>query len=316
MRYCHGCGAKIEVGDVFCTNCGKKQLQDSPAEEKQFQQPMEHDNYVNSNTERVQQGASNNFYPTSKNQFDFSNGDILLKMLLKPVTGAKQFVESGEKGTAIGITLLLTVMQGLLGVWKVNQFISSLEKMVIDLIQKMSAFMNLIEPGSAGRAIGSNEIMNMTTQINKVKSFINIPYGKIFLQNSALFIISIAILFIIIYLGTNILSKNRSETFTIYKTALIVLVPTLYFEIFSVIFSYLSIYLGFSVAVIGVIISLGCLTIVIKDKLHIDENYSVFIVAISCIVIFIGVSMSLQSFMSSNIADIIMSVTNIMKTLN
>ena len=313
MRYCHSCGAKIEAGDVFCTNCGTNQLQDS-SEERQFQQPINHDAYVNSDTQIVQQGV--NSYPNFKNQIDFAKGgDILVKMLLKPVTGAKQFVESGEKRAAIGITILLIVMQGLLGVWKVNQLISSLQKMVIDLIQQVSAFMNLIEPGSSGSTLGSSEIMEITNQINKVKSFINIPYGKIFLQNSALFIISIAILFIIIYLGTNILSKNRSEAFTIYKTALIVLVPTLYFELFSIIFSYLSIYIGFSIAVIGVIISLGCLTVVIKDKLNIDENYSTFIVSISFIVIFIGLSMSLQSFISSNISDIIMSVTNIMKTL-
>lgn len=313
MRYCHGCGVKIEAGDVFCTNCGTKQLQDSSVEERQFQQTMNHDTYVNSNTQRVEQAV--NSYPNFKNQIDFAKGgDILLKMLLKPVTGAKQFVENGEKGSAIGITILLIVMQGLLGVWKVNELISSLQQMVIDVIQKAAAFMNLIDPGSSGRSIGSSEIMEITNQINKVKSFINIPYGKIFLQNSVLLIISIAILFIIIYLGTNILSKNRNEAFTIYKTALIVLVPTLYFELFSIIFSYLSIYIGFGIAVIGIIISLGCLTVVIKEKLNVDENYSAFIVAVSFIVIFIGLSMSLQSFISSNISDIIMSVTNVMKT--
>jgi len=310
MSYCHGCGSKIEVGDSFCTNCGM-QIQDSSAAEK-FNQSMDNENYVNSDTQRVQQEVN---YTNFKNHVDLSkSGDILLKMLLKPVTGAKQFVESGEKGAAIGITLLLIVMQGLLGVWKVNQFISGLQKMVIDLMQKISAFMTLIDPSSSGRGLGSSDIMSITTQINKVKSFIDIPYGNIFLQNSALFIISIAILFISIYLGTNILSKNRSEAFTIYKTALIVLVPALYFELFSIIFSYLSIYIGLSIAIIGVIISLGCLTVVIKDKLHIDENYSTFIVAISSIIIFIGLSMTLQSFISSNIADMIMSVTNIMKS--
>lgn len=315
MKFCHGCGSKIEVDDVFCTSCGTKQLKESPAEERQYQQPMNHDVHVSPDTQRFQQGM--NSYTNLKNRIDFTKGgDILLKMLLKPVTGAKQFVESGEKGSVIGITLALILMQGLLGVWKVNQLISSLQNMVIDLMQKISGFMNLIQPGSSGSALGSREIMEITNQINKVKSFINIPYGKIFLQNSSIFIISIAILFIIIYLGTNILSKNRTEAFTIYKTALIILVPTLYFELFSIIFSYLSIYMGFIIAVIGVIISLGCLTVVIKEKLDIDENYSTFIVAISCIVILIALSMSLQSFISSNISDIIMSVTNIMKTIN
>lgn len=317
MSYCQGCGSQIVVGDVYCTNCGKKQVEASTVEEKQFQQNqqfIEHSSFVNSNAESLKHEVSNHL--NLKSQINFSgNSDILLKMILKPVEGAKQFIESGEKNFVIGITLLLTVMQGLLGVWKVNQIISSLQDMVVDLIQKITTFMNLIAPGSTGSVLGSNEIMEITTQINKVKSFINIPYGKIFLQNSVLFLISVAILFIIIYLGTNILSKNKSETFTIYKIALIVLAPTLYFELFSIIISYLSFYAGLGVALIGVIISVACLTIIIKENLPIDENHSVFIAAISCISIFIGVSMCLQNFISSNISEIIISVTNIIKTL-
>lgn len=314
MNYCHNCGAKIEEGDVFCISCGAKQLKDSPAEEKQFQQNVNHDAYDNLNTQRVQQVA--NSYPNFKNQIDFAKGgDILLKMLLKPVTGAKEFVENGEKGTAIGITILLVVMQGLLGVWKVNQIISGLQKLAVDFVQRMTAFTNLINPSSSANPLGSSDIADITNQINRVKPFINIPYGKIFLQNSSLIIISIIILFIILFLGTNILSKNKGETFTIYKAALIILVPTLYFELFSIIFSYLSFYIGFGVAVIGVIISLACLAAVIKDKLNIDENYSAFIVSVSFIVIFIALSISLKSFMTSNISDIIMSVSNAIKTL-
>lgn len=317
MRYCHGCGSKIEGEDVFCTNCGTKQVQASSAEEKQFQQNQqstEYNNFGNSNAQGGQHELFNS-YATLKNQVNFTDGgNILLKMLIKPVEGAKQFIENSEKGSVVAITLLLTVMQGLLGVWKVNQVISSLQNMVIDLIQKITALMNIIEPGSSSKVMGSNEIMEITTQINKLKAFINIPYGKIFLQNSVLFLISIAILFIIIYLGTNILSKNRIETVIIYKIALIVTVPTLYFQLFSVVFSYLSFYIGLIVAIIGVIISVGCLTIIMKEKLPIDENHGVFIAAISCVAIFIGISMGLQSFLSSNISDIIMSLTNVMKT--
>lgn len=205
-------------------------------------------------------------------------------------------------------------MQGLLGIWKANQVISRLEKVVIDLVQKITTFINLITLNKTGNLLNSNEIIEITEQINKVKALINIPYGKIFLQNIALFIISLAILFIIIYLGTSILCKNRIEAFTIYKTALIVLVPTLYFELFSVILSYLSFYLGFGITVIGVIISVGCLTLVIKENLPVDENSTVFIVSVSFIAIFIGLLISLQNFISSDISDIIISVTNILKT--
>lgn len=317
MRYCHGCGSKIEAEDVFCTNCGTKQVQASSTQEKQFQQNQqsaEYSKFDNSNAERGHQDLFNS-YNNLKSQVNFSQGgNILLKMLIKPVEGAKQFVETSEKGFVIAITLVLAIMQGILGVWKVNQLISSLQNLVIDIIQKITTLMNLIEPGSTGKVLGSNEIMELTTQINKLKSFINIPYGKIFLQNSTLFLISIAILFIILYLGTSILSKNRVEASTIYKIALIVTVPTIYFQILAVVFSYLSFYIGLVVGIIGVIISIGCLTITVKEELPINENHSVFIVAISCIAIFISVSIALQSFLSSNISDIVMSLTNVMKT--
>lgn len=311
MRYCHECGSKLEAGDIFCTNCGTKQIQASSAEEKQF---IKNNNSGNSNTGGVQHELASS-YRNLKDQVSFSGvGDILLKMLVRPVFGAKKFVENGEKGSVIAITVLLTIIQGLLGVLKVNQVISSLQNTVIDFIQKIIGFMNIIQPGASEKMLNSRDIMEVTTQINKVKSFIDIPYGKIFLQNSSVFLISIAILFVIIYLGTNISSKNKSEAFTIYKAALIVSVPTLYFELFSILCSYVSFYIGLGVASIGIIVSLCCLNIVIKDKLRIDENHSVFIVSLSCIAVFVGVSMCLQSFVTSNISDIIMSVTNIMKT--
>jgi uncharacterized Zn finger protein (UPF0148 family) len=317
MNYCSKCGTKLQEGDMYCVNCGTKQVQISSDAGKQInesEQPVHSTNYVNLNPPGEQQQNPNS-QRTLKNQVNFADSkDILIKMILKPVTGAKEFVKSGEKGAVIGITLLLTIMQGLLGVWKANQVIASLEKLVIDLVQKITTFINLITPNKTGNLLNSNEIIEITEQINKVKALINIPYGKIFLQNSGLFIISLGILFIIIYLGTNILSKNRIEAFTIYKTALIVLVPTLYFELFSVILSYLSFYLGFGITVIGVIISVGCLTLVIKENLPVDENSTVFIVAVSFIAIFIGLLISLQSFISSDISDIIISVTNILKT--
>ncbi len=317
MSYCHECGSNIEDGNLFCTKCGAKQIENSRAEEIQFhknQNFIQENNFSNSQGEQQEEFYES--YRNIKSQVNFSSlGDILIKMLLKPISGGKQFIENSEKSSVIGLTVFLTVIQGILGVWKVNQVISMVQNIAIELIQKMSGIMNLIEPNASGKLLDSSEIMGITTQINKVKSFINIPYGKIFLQNSALFLMAIIILFIIIYLGTNILSKHKSEPFTIYKIALISLVPTLYFEIFSILFSYMSFSIGTFIALIGVIVSLSCLTIIVKEELPIDKNHVAFIVSISFIVVLIAILICLQKFLTSNIADIIMSVTNIMKTI-
>lgn len=319
MAYCHKCGQQVEDGDKFCTGCGARLIEDSNIETKQSSQDEQfaaHKNTYSSNVEGSTKRPINHTKP-SVNQTDFSGvGHILFKMIVAPVSGAKQFVRASEKTSVMGVTFILAVLQGLIGVWKVNQVISSLQSTVISLIKQMGTIFNLIEPGATDSLLNSKEILNLTGQIGKVKAIIDIPYGTIFLQNIIMFIVAIIILFIIIYLGANILSQNKNDGFKIYKIALITLVPIIYFEILSVIFSYLSFYIGIVVAVIGVIVSLASLTIVINEELDINENHCTFIVAGSFTVIFIIVSVCLQKFMVSNISHIIMSVTSLMKNLN
>ncbi|NMM63165.1 zinc ribbon domain-containing protein [Clostridium sp. P21] len=238
-----------------------------------------------------------------------------MKMLFKPVSGAKQFVQNSEKSSVIGLTIFLVIIQGILGMWKVNQVISTIQSIALDLVQKISNIANLIIPGSSGKMLSTNDIMDLTGEMSKVRSLINIPYGKVFLQNSAVFLCAIITLFIIIYLGTTILSKDKKDPFVVYKASLIVLVPTLYFEIFSILFSYVLFYIGAGVFLIGVIVSLACLTVIIREELFVDENHTVFIIAVSFLGIFIIVSMCMQKFLVSNISDIIMSVTNVMKNV-
>jgi len=319
MAYCHKCGQQVGNGDKFCTTCGAMLVEDSNEETKQPSQDEQftmHKNTYNSNVEGNMERPVNYTKPLG-NQTNFSGvGHILFKMIVRPVSGAKQFVKGSEKASVMGITLILAVLQGIIGVWKVNQAISSLQSTVISLIKQMGSIFNLIEPGATDSLLNSREILNLTGQIDKVKAIIDIPYGTIFLQNIVIFIVAIIILFIIIYLGANILSQNKNDAFRIYKIALITLVPMMYFEILSVIFSYLSFYIGIIVAVIGVIVSLASLTIVINEELNINKNHCTFIVASSFTVIFIVVSVCLQKFMVSNISHIIMSVTSLMKNLN
>lgn len=313
MGYCHQCGSKVEDGSVFCTNCGVKLIEDLQEEEMQSH---ENQNFVPKDTFFNSQKETYSSYADFKNQVNFLNlRDILIKMLFKPVSAGKEFVENGEKSSVIGLTIFLAIVQGILGVWKVNQIISTIQSIALDLVQKISGIMNLIQPGSSGNVPSANDIMGLTTEINKVKSLINIPYGKIFLQNGMLFLGVIIVLFIVIYFGTSIVSKDKRDPFTIYKTALIISVPTLYFEVISILISYMSFYVGAGILLIGVIVSLASLSIIIREELFIDENHSVFIVAVSFLAAFIVVLMCLQKFLSSNISDIIMSVTNVMKNI-
>jgi hypothetical protein len=314
MKYCHSCGLKIELEDVFCANCGTKLFDTSESIENQTnenhtkvnQESVGYNTSVNSKIKDAAHEVANSFNTVhSKKALN-----VLIKMFLHPVSGAKDFIEKGTKNSVIVITVLLTCIQGLLGVWKLNQFFSILEDMSINLIKSFATLSRLID-GSSSSLPNLDEIHEITSKIGEVKSFLDIPYAKIFFQNSILFLVAIGVLFVIIYLAINILSKNKPDAFSIYKTALIVLVPTLYFEIFSIILSYLSLYIGSATAIIGLIISLACLTIILKEKFLTDENHPVFVTAVAFVLVCIVILMCLQKFLVSNLTDVIASFRNI-----
>lgn len=65
-------------------------------------------------------------------------------------------------------------MQGLLGIWKANQVISRLEKVVIDLVQKITTFINLITLNKTGNLLNSMEAfllkpLSINTPLNIMK---------------------------------------------------------------------------------------------------------------------------------------------------
>ncbi|MGH4117762.1 zinc-ribbon domain-containing protein [Clostridium sp.] len=287
MKFCHSCGLKVTTDEIFCSNCGTKLIKDSE------------------NTNETAHQSSNSFNTESSKII----GDILIKMLLRPVLGAKEFIEKGRKNSVIAVTLILAIIQGLLGIWQVNHFFSALDSMAIKFMQSFANLINKIDPTISLPNL--NEIQDITNEMNRLKSFLSIPYGKIFLQNSLLFLIAILVIFIIVYLAINVLSKKTHEPFLVYKTALISLVPILYFEFFSTIISYLSVFLSLGVAAIGIVISLGCLSIILKEKLLIDENNSVFILSITFVLLGIIIMFCLQNFLASNTTDIITSIKNI-----
>lgn len=304
MSYCYKCGAKIENDDLFCSNCGAKKATFSN---------------VNEDNSRETQGNNFNTAKISNftSQVDFKSIiNILFNMLIKPISTSKKFINETEKNITIMLTIFLLVIQGLLGMWRISQIISSISSIVINLVNKISAIASLIQPGSSSNPITSSELNELTNGIDKIKPFLKIPYGKIFLQNCALILIAILIIFVILCLANSMFSKNKGEIFKFYKTALIVTIPTLYFELFSIILSYLSINLGLIVALLGFIVSLVCLSIVVNESLSLTENCSVFVVSLAALLTIIILSACLQSFIYSDISTFIYTIINSIKNLN
>jgi len=291
MSYCSKCGKKLEEGDIYCPDCGTKNIE------------------VNDNVKIKSQTVLN----VDTNFKIIVN--ILVNMFLKPITTAKKFINETEKNTVIMLTLFLAAMQGLLGMWRISQIVSSITNIVQDITRKIVGIINLIQPQDSSNVISDSQINEITIEISKIKSYIKIPYGEIFLQNCALVLISVLIIFVIICVANTLLSKKAPERFKYYKTALIVIVPTLYFEFFSIIFSYLSIDLGLALALLGYIFSLICFAMVIDESLVISKDYTVYVVSVTSLVTIVVLILCFEGFMPSILSSIVSSIMNDIKNL-
>ena len=306
-KSCKSCGSKIKEEDLFCTNCGAKQIKD-----EEFNEDKDINENKNNNENFLNNNKVQAIYETSNFSYDFK--DIFIKMFKSPVLGAKQFVQFGEKNSVIVLTILAMFIQGLIGMWKTSAIISNIEDVIIRFIQKVMVLMDVIDPGTINY-YDSKNLIDITTEVNKAKSFLNIPYLKIFLQNCMGLLITVVVLFIIVYLGTNILSKNKIETFKIYKIALIVILPILYFEVLSNVVFYISFYIGIIVFLLGIIISIICLAMVIRDELYLNDSHSVFITAVSSIIVIISILIYIQKFSMPTMLEIGRTFTDILNSL-
>jgi hypothetical protein len=289
MAYCSKCGQKLEKGDAYCPNCGTRM--------ENIDTNAEHKNRPNINMD-LQVLAK-----------------IFINMFVKPVTTAKNFINSGRKNTTIILTVFTVVVNGLLGMWKVNQIVSNINDVAIKFINKIVAMSKIIDP-SLGDSLSNSDMNEITAGLAQIKAIIKIPYGQVFVQNCVLILISIVVIFIILCVSNAILSKNKPEVFKFYKTALIVAMPVVYFKFLSIIFSYASVYLGIILALLGLIISLVCFTMSVNESLKISQNHAVFVVSFTVLIVIIVQIACLQKFIPSFIASIVESIMYNIKALN
>lgn len=289
MAYCSKCGQKLEEGDAYCPNCGTRM--------ENIDTNAEHKNRPNINMD-LQVLAK-----------------IFINMFVKPVTTAKNFINSGRKNTTIILTVFTVVVNGLLGMWKVNQIVSNINDVAIKFINKIVAMSKIIDPG-LGDSLSNSDMNEITAGLAQIKAIIKIPYGQVFVQNCVLILISIVVIFIILCVSNAILSKNKPEVFKFYKTALIIAMPVVYFKFLSIIFSYASVYLGIILALLGLIISLVCFTMSVNESLKISQNHAVFVVSFTVLIVIIVQIACLQKFIPSFIASIVESIMYNIKALN
>ena len=259
MAYCSKCGSKIEGSDEFCPNCGVKINQTS-------NDAFEH---VKSVTNKINFAEIINIFKLSA---------------LSPVSGGEQFVVKTQKTPVIIITILLTFLQGILGIWRINQIISSLSTTLTNCFRDISSLASLFGQSSSYNSLDSSNLDSINKTIDQFKYLNTIPYGKIFIENCGLYLVGLLVLFICIYLGISIFTKVKCTPFIVFKAILISTLPILFCEIISILFSYFSFYLGIVFVILGLFISITTLTIIVKECFQINSNLCVLIISISGII--------------------------------
>jgi hypothetical protein len=295
MAYCNNCGSKIDGNDIFCANCGAKVNQKSNENKERIEQTFEHAKSIT-------------------NQIDFSEIINTLKTsVLKPVSGGKQFVDKAQKNQVIIITIILAFLQGILGIWRINQISNSLQNIISNFYEDLSSLASLFGQGSSYN-FNSNELESLNKTIDQFKYLITIPYAKIFIQNGAIYLIALLVLFIFIYLGISIFIKVKCTPLAVFKAVLISTIPIFTCEIISIVSSYFSLYLGIGFVILGASISIITLAIILKESLNITENPCVLIVAIAWLIALAVFFVVLQNFISSDLSDIVKTVINSYKS--
>lgn len=252
MTNCKNCGAEIQENDSFCPECGTKTSQ-SPIE--------------NQNKEKVDQAFEHVISITK--EIDVDEIITTLKTTaLNPVSGGKVFVDKAKKNYVIIITVVLALLQGILGAWRTNQIIS-------------------VSQGGFD-----------------FDSFISIPYGKIFFGSCLIYLVAVFVLFIYIYLGIRIIAKGKCTSSVVFKSVLISSLPILTCQIISILLSYFSLYLGIGFIILGALMSITTLTVLVREGLEIKDNLCIFIVSLSFLILFTSFYIVGQNILSSELSYI------------
>lgn len=298
MSYCSSCGCKIEKDDLYCPSCGVK-----------VDQPLNQNSTQNQNTKKVEHAFEH--VKSIANEINFAEIINTLKSsALNPVSGGIHFVAKAKKSSVISITIILALLQGILGVWRVNQVFSNLQNIIPKYLMYFSSLYS---------SFGSNSPFNFTTDdlislnktINQFKSLITIPYGQIFIGNCAIYLIGLLVLFVCIYLGINILVKSKCSSSTIFKIIIISTLPIFTCEIISILVSYFSLYLGIGFLILGILIAITTLAIIVKESLQLKADLCVLVASIASLITFVAYYISVQNFITSNLVTVIKSTINL-----
>lgn len=278
--FCSKCGNKLKDDEVFCGNCGTRSREENSTE----------------TTLNYQQHGSVNFAEMTNINKEVTAEKfnkvfrIIKPMLITPTSSIKGIVNEIDKTTLIIFNVSLAIIQGLLFTWFFNESVSVISKKLSSLIS-----------GFGG---------SLLEGLIDVKEFLKIPYGQIFIQGAVLFLITVGILYLGIYIVVNTIFKSNTNVLDIAKVAALITIPTLVGEILFLLVVYISLPLAIVVFVIGIFISFSTLVIGTTNLINLHDDKVTFGVSITYTVMLASVIFLIYQFVLMDIDSIKNSVVN------
>ena len=247
MNFCKNCGQKINSDEQFCGNCGTTVTENHKS---------------NSSSNEAQSTKNSNFSIYINDIEKVFNG-----MLTKPVSTIENCNKVLKTESCSILILFLTILFGLFNIWAFSNTTGVIDRLFT---------------ASKSNPVGFESLFGQLSQYITG----NVYKDKIFFVSGFLFIIAIIVLLASNYLIGKYIFKSSVKLVTILKVIACSAIPFIVAFLLNIVLSYVDLTLGLMVLFIGMLISLISLFRGITKALNISQEITIFIIPISCLVMF------------------------------
>jgi hypothetical protein len=241
MSFCPKCGNEVSENDKFCMKCGAD-LSDLKEDESK--------EVITENVTTSKESFEKNTVKDSEDPLK-ETLNLFVGIIKKPLDAVTEFMQNGTKNAAIISFAAVILIQGLIGIFKVKQMTSSIEKGGIKFISLISQYFSSI----LGSDLPNNsDISEVQTALSKFKSILHISYGTIFFHTVLLYLVAFIILFISIYIFVNTVLKKNIDSFKLFKSISSSSIILIYSELVALLFGFINNYISLAIIAFGMLL--------------------------------------------------------------
>jgi len=287
MSFCQKCGNKLQDGDTFCGDCGARLEGANNSSQQNTQQQ-----YVvmpSINTGAVSKHSKQTLA-------------IILNMIVKPVSTIKDLMHNIDQKSTLILGIVLVLIQGFFSLWKLHQFMGTLDANLIKLASVMSNTINSISGGLD--VFSASDFLGISGNYDNASQFIKLPSRNAFLHGIILYLVVVGVMFLGIFVAAKLLSKAYVNSSNIIKLVILATIPALCGELLSILLAYFSFSLGVFTLLMGIIASFTVLIMNIKEAVEIEDDKLAYAVAVVFSIVIACTLFAICRFVLSDINSI------------